>query len=290
MPVEFFYTEQLQRAGFERIAHLNYRLQFVSWWNPSQDARVQVLVVPLGDAVLLKADKSYFMQSVSESGETWARDIPALHDWLEAHLPEVRVAFSHFRDVPPGLAAAEVRQRSKARTPTQTPPTPEALASLQQQLQRRNAALASDARLAELLGPAEDTLSAYLHHRNRRERSAADALETDVRQQQERAGLLQHLQQEYQRNGSAAVYTFAIHSSLQVACNASEFAASLQAVTREIRDQHRYHVLQKLQGGRLNIQLSECDQPAIAWIEQWFGGTLSPMQLGRIEQDGRPPP
>ncbi|MDB5328327.1 MAG: hypothetical protein JWM57_3896 [Phycisphaerales bacterium] len=290
MSAELPNAEQLHRAGFEFIARLNYRFRFASWWNPSPDALMQVLVVPVGDAVLIKADKSYFMQSVSESGETWARDLPALHDWLEAHLPEVRVAFSHFRDVPAGLAEAEVRRRSKAITPAQVLPPPEELARLQEQLQRRTAAIASDASLAELLGPVEDTLRAYLHHRSRREQATADALETDVRQQQERVGLLQHLQHEYQRNGSAAVYTFAIHSSLQLACDADEFASALRAVMREIRDQHRYHVLQKLQGGRLNIQLSECDQPAIAWIEQWFGGTLSPMQLARIEQAGRPLP
>ena len=95
----------------------------------------------------------------------------------------------------------------------------------------------------------------------------------------QRLGLLQHLQQEYQQKGSAAVYSFSISSNIQVAEDPPAFRDALRAVVKELTDMHRYQVTQKLGGGRLNIQVAEANEPAIAWIEQWLGGALSPMQL-----------
>ncbi|MGH9370664.1 MAG: ATP-binding protein [Vicinamibacterales bacterium] len=71
-------------------------------------------------------------------------------------------------------------------------------------------------------------------------------------------------------------------SNVQWAGNEAEFRDALAAVVKEIRDQHRHQILQKLQGGRLNIQLAEADEPVVAWIEQWLGGSLSPRQLERL--------
>jgi hypothetical protein len=93
---------------------------------------------------------------------------------------------------------------------------------------------------------------------------------------------LRHLQQEYQRKGSAAVYSFSISSNLQVADDAPRFRDALRAVIKEVTDQDRYQVKQKLQGGRLNIQVAEAEEPVITWIEEWLGGALSPTQLQRL--------
>lgn len=90
----------LDAAGFRPIGELHDRVRLTVWWNPAPDKLLQVLVLVVGRSALVKADKAYCLKSVAAEGETWARDIGLLHDWLEAHFPEVRIAFSHFRDVP----------------------------------------------------------------------------------------------------------------------------------------------------------------------------------------------
>jgi hypothetical protein len=276
------FLDILRQEGFEQIGQLNYRLNMSVWWNSSPDYRMQVLVLDIGDGFLVKADKSYYLKSVSEAGETWARDIGLLHEYLENHFPEIRIAFSHFRDVPAALAETEVRRRLTLQAPTAVFPTIEEVADLQHRLYAKQCELRSDEAMTALAGNGGDTLTAYLRQRGRVQQTAVQQLENQYQRRKEKLDLLHHLQHEYRRKGSAAVYTFSISSSLQVAHGIGQFQDALRAVVKEIRDQHRYHVTQKLQGGRLNIQLGEAEDPSIAWIEQWAGGTLSPTQLQKL--------
>src|SRR5262245_14470981 len=105
------FTEILREHGFKCIGELNYRLQLALWWHPSNERRVEVLILQLGGSAILRAAKSYFMKSVTSEGESWVRDLPALHQYLEDHFPEMRISFSHFRDVPAELAELEARRR-----------------------------------------------------------------------------------------------------------------------------------------------------------------------------------
>src|SRR5436309_13865561 len=100
------YARILEAEGFRQIGELHHRLQLTAWWNPAPDKLLQVLVVAVGQSGLIRADKSYFLKSVTAEGETWSRDVGLLHDFLENHFTELRVGFAHFRDVPPGLAQA----------------------------------------------------------------------------------------------------------------------------------------------------------------------------------------
>jgi hypothetical protein len=276
------YPDILQQEGFQLIGQLDYRLHLTAWWNPAADKRVQVLVVNVGGSALLKGEKSYFLKSIGAEGETWARDIAALHDYLENHFPEIRVSFSHFRDVPPALAEAEVRRRLGADAPSQALPSVEQIAQVQQQLQgKQHDAQATESLLALSTMPS-DLLTGYAHQQGRSMQSEIKDLETHLQRERERLSLLRHLQREYERKGSAAVYGFAISSNLQVAENAPRFRDALRAVVKELMDQHRYQVTQKLQGGRLNILVAETEEPVLAWIEQWLGGALSPTQTQRL--------
>lgn len=279
------YLNLLRDAGFALIGRIDYRLSLTAWWNPAH--RVQVLLLELGESVLIKADKTYYLQSVSEQGETWARDIPQLHDYLEHHFPEVRIAFSHFRDVPEPLAEREARRRMTLDAPTLPLPSVEQIAQLQRQLQSIRHAAQSAETHRSYFDDQPDLLSGYLHQQVRHQHSNIQQLEAELQRKQQRLDLLHQLQHEYQRKGSAAVYSFNIHSSLHIVVDAHGFSDALAAVVKDVQDQHRYHVTQKLQGGRLNIQIAEIDEPAIAWIEQWFGGTLSPTQIERLGLHGR---
>lgn len=275
------YTDILRAEGFQRIGELNHRLQLSVWWNPAPEKLLQVVLLRLGDCAILKGDKSYFLKSVSSEGETWARDIGPLHDYLEGHFPEVRISFSHFREVPAHLAGKAVRQRLAADAPTQSYPTVEQIGQLQRQLEIKSKDVRSMNALRSVLKSPSDLLTGYIHNELRTKAAELEQLQQQAEQQRERFGLLQHLQREYQHKGSAAVYTFSISSNIQVV-ESSGFADALRAVVKELTDMHRYQVAQKLGGGRLKIQVAEVKEPAITWIEQWLGGALTPTQLQRL--------
>lgn len=107
-------------------------------------------------------------------------------------------------------------------------------------------------------------------------------LQRQIDSTQRRLSLLQHLQREYQEKGSAASYCFSISSNVLFAEDSSGFRDALMAVVKELSDLHRFQVTQKLSGGRLQIQIGEAKEPAMVWIEEWFGGALAPAQMRRF--------
>jgi hypothetical protein len=273
------YADALRQEGFQLIGQLDYRLHLTVWWNP--DKRLGVIVFSIGQSTLIRGDKSYYLKSVSPEGETWTRDIQMLHTYLEDHFPSVRISCAHLRDVPPGLAQMEVQRRMAVEAPAQPMPTLEDIAELQKQLRVRQRDVRGTENLLSL-SSTTDLLTGYMREQGRSQRHEIGQLEAQLERQKQRLGLFQHLQREYERKGSAAAYSFTINSNLQVADNRGQFHDALRAVVKELTDQHRYQVMQKLQGGRLNIQVAEAEEPLMVWIEQWLGGTLSPRQMSRL--------
>lgn len=279
------YADILRQEGFNQIGQLDHRLHLTIWWNPASEKLLQVIVLAIGRFVLIKADKSYYLKSVSAEGETWARDLGLLHDYLENHFPEMRISFTHFRDVPPELAQAEVNKRLRLEAPTLPIPTVEQVAKLQRQLEAKQQDTQSMRDLMSLSTAGADLLSGYMNQQTRAQKADIDHSKAQVQRHQERLGLLQHLQSEYQRKGSAAVYSFGISSNLQFVDDPARFRDALRAVVKELTDQHRYQIVQKLGGGRLNIQVAEAQEPVMTWIEQWLGGALPPMQTRRLTRE-----
>ena len=276
----------LRHEGFEIIGSFHHRLQLTVWWNPAPDKLVDIIVLRVGERSLIKGSKSYYLRSVTTDGETWVRDLGALHDYLESHFPEVRIGFSHFRDLPPDLAEAEVRRRLAIDAPSQQIPTVEQVAELQQQLRSQQQELQSNREALRFLSPERDLLTGYLNLQSRTQTAQADLLKNRVEHERQRLERFQHLQREYRRKGSAAVYSFSISSNLQLVEDGSQFRDAVRAVVKELADMARYQVSQKLTGGRLNIQIAEASEPIMTWIEQWLGGALSPTQMRRLQ----PPP
>jgi hypothetical protein len=271
-----FFTDILRQEGFQLVGSLDYRLRLTIWWNPSPDKLLQVIVLGVGRATLINGDKSYYLKSVSSEGETWARDIGLLHDYLEGHFHELRISFSHFRDVPPELARAEVRHRLTIEAPTRPIPTVEQVARLQRELEARQREVTSAEDMMGLLNGESDLLTGYMHQKARTQCAQIDQLHDRVEQERQRLELFRHVQREYQEKGSAAVYTFGISSNVQCASDPPRFHDALRAVVKELSDMHRYQVTQKLGGGRLNIHVAEATEPILVWIEQWLGGALTP--------------
>lgn len=276
-------ADVLRDEGFERIGSFHHRLHLTVWWNAAPEKRIEIIVVNLGQACLIKGNKSYYLRSVTADGETWARDIPALHDYLESHFPEVRIGFSHFRDVPADLAEAEVRRRLAVDAPTLPIPTVAQVAELQRHLQCRQQNLQGTQESLRLMSSEQDLLSGYLHQQARAESGHVDTMKEQLDRHKQRLDLFLHLQREYRRKGSAAVYSFSISSNLQLVDDPVRFRDGVRAVVKELVDVARFQVTQKLTGGRLNIQIAEATEPTMTWIEQWLGGALTPTQLARLQ-------
>lgn len=278
--LSILHTNLLRREGFQLIGRLDYRLSLTIWWNPQK--LLQVIVLSIGQAALIKADKTWYLKSISPAGETWARDIPALHDYIEGHFPELRLSFSHFRDVPPGLAKAEVHRRMAVEAPTFPMPTVEQIAKLQAQLLAKQQDIQATEDLMALSTTGADLLSGYMHQQTRTQNGQIAQMKEQVERQKQRLSFLQHLQHEYEQKGSAASYSFSISSNAQFAENPRQFQDALREVVKELVDTSRYQVMQKLGGGRLNIQVAEATEPAIVWLEHWFGGSPAPMQMRKF--------
>lgn len=270
----------LKDIGFRSIGEISYQFSLSIWWH--EEKKIQVIVFQLGSKILIRGNKSYFLKSISEEGETWAREIPRLHDYLEAHFPELHISFSHFRDITQTLAASQIDRKLSAQTPSIQAPTVQMLSRLQQTLRERQRDLQSTETFLEFQSDRTGMLGSNETKRANDMRREIATVEDRIAETQERLKLFSHLQKEYVAKGSAACFMFSLSSNLHLTDTPSEFQDSLIEVVKELEDAHRYQVTQKLHGGKLNIQVDEATEPALVWIEEWLGGGLSPKQLGKL--------
>jgi hypothetical protein len=271
--------EILGHEGFRRIGSVRHQLEIEAWWNDV--AAFQMLVVHLGDSLLLKGSKPYFLRSIGEDGETWARDIPNFYDYLEAHFPEMHVSLAFFRDVSPSLVARHVARRRMA-VGAPLPPSASELASLQRRLERARDRVRSTQLTLRLDSGDSSVFGSHLRTRLDEHRAQVDAVEIDLRDAVARAEDEKHLQSEYLRKGSALCLIFSVCSNLQVVPVGRSAIDAVRAITKEIEDSHRFQVAQKLCGGQLRLQIEPAKEPTLAWLEEWFGGALAPLQLERM--------
>jgi hypothetical protein len=274
------YDDILQEEGFVKIGALFYRIIFNLWWHPQ--FKMQILHIPFGNKSLVKGLKSYFLKSITQEGETWARDISPLQDYLENHFREIHIAFSYFRDITPTLAAIQIRRKISAQTPSIQVPTAEDLAQLQRKLMEARNDEQNTNDLLSLDTGSSDLLQSYMRRQIRSLHKEKKDLQEEVKKKKELSNLFDNLQKEYQRKGSAACFNFSLNSNIHMAESPLEFRDALVSIIKELKDAHRYQVSQKL-CGRLNINIAEVEEPVIVWIEEWSGGSLSPNQMERFK-------
>ncbi len=278
--VDAAYADILESEGFVQIGGLNYRVGLHVWWHAA--AKLQVIDLPVGSIMLVKGDKSYYMKSISEEGETWARDIPALQSYLETHFTEVHIGFSYFRNVTSRLAEIQIQRRQNVSERETARPSVDHFAELRRRQDANRTQLAQAERLLSLDSGSSDLLNGYVRRRTTELRRDIKTGKKQLKQQREHLSLIENLQHEYERKGSAAAYTFSIGSNTHVVNSPVEFRDAVQSIVKELRDLHRYQVSQKLSGGKLNIHVDEATDPVLVWMEEWFGGALSPRQLDKL--------
>ncbi|MGE3600782.1 MAG: hypothetical protein AB7N70_35110, partial [Dehalococcoidia bacterium] len=214
---------------------LRHGLHLDLWWH--RDKRLQLFSVQLAGGVLLQGTKAYALTSIAEEGQTWARDIGPLHDYLESHFRSVNLAFSWVRDVPAFLAERQARRRSGRTTSDGGTPL-----DLDRQIQDAERALAGTQRLRALdsdFRAGSDLLASHLVGLEARQRGNLERLRK-LRERLQRTEQSQlHLQQEYRRKGSAASLIFSINSNLQVAATEQDLRDAVACSVKELGDAHR---------------------------------------------------
>ena len=276
-----FWVAVLEKRGFRRIAELRYRHRAELWWHA--DLKVQMLLYVAGGALLAKGSKSYFMKSISEEGEVYARDLNALHEYLESHFTEVHILFTHFRDIPERVAARRIAETRPG--PPGTGSGGGLIEKSARMEQMRSEYAAAQKRLhdfreqAKLDQAPSPLMRSYFPRRAAEFQSQVEALRTTGQALEAEIAGTRHLLKEYLRKGRAACFMFIISSNLQTADGPDNFRDKLEVIVKEMNDLHRYQVSQKLQGGRLQVYVEEMDEPVLAWQVMWAGGALNPRQL-----------
>ncbi|MBN2456396.1 MAG: ATP-binding protein [Sedimentisphaerales bacterium] len=276
--VEDKFDNILNSLGFVNIGTLKYRINIGVWWHPQY--YIHIIILPLGSRCLLKGFKDYFIKSIAEEGESWAREMGPLQDFLESSLPEIHISFSHFRDITSKQALLQIKRRSGKDLDIDI----DDIAALQRQLEDKIYQFRSNEQIINFTDNSSDLMDSYIRNQSHTLKRQIKSMKEQIVQKKDKLTLFENLQRQYQEKGSAACYSFSFCSNLQVVESHYEFKDAALSIIKELQDLHRYQVSQKLNGGRLNIHIEEAKEPAITWIEQWFGGSFAPRQMTRAEK------
>ena len=272
------HADILRQCGFIPIGTLDYRLRLTIWWNPEN--KIQLIVFSCGPIHLLKATKDYYMKSISEQGQTWARDVRSLHDYLENHFRELHLSFSYVRDITPSLAAMQ----AKSKLPEEFNTSNDKLLEIQSEYEAKKSQQEGIEGLISLDNGSSSLLSTYMKNKKKTLRHETRNLKEQAIEQKKQLSLYNNLQREYLEKGSASTLVFSLSSNIHVTDSPMDFDDAVKSVVKELRDMHRFEVTQKLCGGKLNIHVSEANEPTMTWLEEWLGGCLTPKQMEKVDK------
>ncbi|MBN2267670.1 MAG: DUF87 domain-containing protein [Candidatus Babeliaceae bacterium] len=269
--------------GFQMIGSYDYNLSIQLWWHP--DHCIQVIIGRFDDQILVKGFKSYYLRSMSQESQTWARDIPGLHDYLLSHFPECHISLAHFRDVNKTIVNEHLKSMDSNDVPVARLPSLGTLRSIQQQkddcvTQRQRLGI-----LGSMLDSQSDSLGAYIRQKTRTLKQQATVLKEDLCKKKKQYEVLEKLQREYLTKGSALCLSFTIVSNMHFSSvSTPEINDIITEVTKELNDAHRYQVMQKLNGSRLNIHVEPAGEPLSSWLETFMVGAFSPNELDELSE------
>src|SRR5262245_59798153 len=103
----------LRHRGLTGAGPSHHRVKLAECRNNS--IKLQVLLVHVGGHALARGSKHYFVRSVGESGETSARSVASVHEYLQDHFEQLRISFAYFRDISGRLAQRHIEQKAQAR-------------------------------------------------------------------------------------------------------------------------------------------------------------------------------
>jgi len=279
-----FWSSVLKGQGFEKIGEVQYIQRVQLWWHAVD--KLEVLVYDVGTGVVVKGTKTYYMKAIAPEGEVYARDLNNLQGYLEAHLPEIHITFSYFRDITVDMASRRIREKRSTRAieePHENLSDQEdELRRLRNEFDANRRTLHEADKLLKLDTGGASLVESYLKKRsNEIRRHLEEVRRRGKRLEGVMAGTKQLLN-EYRKKGSAACFMISFSSNLQIATGTDEFQVVLDQIVKEVMDLHRYQVQQKLNGGKLKVFVEEASDPVLSWQTAWGGGVLNPVQLSRL--------
>lgn len=259
-------------AGFEPIGELRFRLRLGVHWRASD--RILLLCVSAGGQTLLKGVKAYHLLAIEDEARTWMRDINALHDYLQAHVSDLHLSFSWYRDVPRRLAERHA-DAALGRSAGDVRATEDRIRALRERIRGAQHA-------AQHIGIQDTLLEGHLQ-------GQIGSLRDDLERTEEAAGEQRDLRDRREmliegllRKGSAARLTFSISSATHVVGSPDECADVVAHIGKELADYHKYQITQRLSGSRLRLRFTEATEPEMTWLELWFGGSIDDRKLEQI--------
>ncbi len=283
-------ASEFESQGFERIGGIHYNLAIALWWHPRLCIHASVLAVD--DWHLLQSGKPYLLRSMAEEGETYARDLGLLEEYLVAHFPEAHLSLSSFRDPTLSLIQARIDARH---TRHANACGPDGSAAMQQELDRLTGeadelqeAQQRDRALQRLDRNTSPLLREHLN-RNLGDRSRkVEDLRRNARETRERLSAQGQLEREYRGKSNALCLLFTICSNIQIVRDADSVQDALSSVTKEIVDLDRFQVRQKLEGGSLRIYVEASPAPAVSLLTHATRTIMNPRQLERLGEAAQP--
>jgi len=282
-----YWSSILGQRGFEKIGDVHYREHVQLWWHSAD--KLEVLLYDAGTAVLLKAVKTYYMRAIGPEGETYVRDLNNLQDYLQSHLPEIHITFSHYRDITADLAFRRMEEKRLAHDTGQSQQCladhEAELGSLRDEFASKRQTLYETGELLKLDTGGPSLVQSYLQKRATELRHELEGIRRRGEGLERDTAITKNLLNEYLKKGAAACFTISFSSNLQNATSPEEFRDALEQIIKEVVDLHRFQVMQKLNGGKLRIYVEEAESPAVSWQIEWAGGALNPRQLERLSPE-----
>jgi hypothetical protein len=279
-----YYHDILMAQGFELLGSIHYDQDFILWWNPN--LHIEVSLVELDGAVLLRAAKHYRLQAWGQNGELYSRDLEQFHEFLTTHFEELHMTCSSVRDLTPSLVRRQIQEKKFGHLQDKEDVTADMLAQHLQELSddfnEGKALLQRDEGLLQLDRGRSPLLQRYLQNQIGCRRRQLEQFRTEAKTIHDQLAVQKHLENEYIHKGEAVCLLFTICSNIQFIQEKEEFTEALNSVVTEIQNAHTYQIRQKLQGGKLNIYVNEISAPGVSLLTRWAGAALNPRELVRL--------
>ena len=276
--------EILKAEGFERIGTLECDVRMGVYWHGQH--RLELAVVNIADAVLLRGTKYYRLKARGEGGETLVRDLGSLEEYLVGHFSEVCIQLCSFRDPSEDLVRRAIAERSFRHVRQERDADAGALLRRIQELRSEYCAAEEthrrDEKLLRLNTGRPGLLKEMIGRRAGRRQRELQELRAQHKDLASRLETQEQLERQYGKKTDAVCLLLSICSVPQLAIEPPGFPDALAAVVKELLDADRYQVRQQFEGGRFQIFLEAVDVPGVTLLTRWTGALFSAAQLQNL--------
>ena len=275
------YTPIIAEQGFDCFAAITQGIQALLFQHTSNN--ITVSLIGIDENAIIKAAISYYITAVGKDGETYARDLGLLHDWLYSHFPEVHIETSVFRNATSGLVAKRLSEKGPQPIPGLQLG---GIDELKNARESKAAEFKEEIEISRYLKSGKDKfLKGFLTRDLSQLKREITELDEYINKLEQDTSYSGRMFREYMQKGRVVYMVFTICSNAQLITGTDQCKSALKSVLNEVADYDRYQVKQKLNYGKLQINVEQVDVPAFALYTLLSGGPLNPRQLERIAKE-----